>query len=83
MTLLRPHSDQISFTTYLSHEILQISIRSVLIKEKKRDMEENIKDEEEGDEELGEAPLDGYPIDLEFRHASHQRTESFRAFFRR
>lgn len=38
---------------------------------------------DEEDEERGEALLDGYPVDLEFSHASHQGTESFRAFFQR
>lgn len=44
----------------------------------KEDVEENVKHEESN-----EALLDGYPVDLEFHHASHQRTESFREFFRR
>nr|CDQ05694.1 Bm8633 [Brugia malayi] len=82
MTLLTSHSDQIQSTT-----TPKISTRSVLINEKTEDVEENItnhdNDKKEEDEECGDALLDGYPVDLEFHHAVHQRTESFRAFFRR
>ncbi|CAG9529790.1 unnamed protein product [Cercopithifilaria johnstoni] len=76
MTLLAPHTDLIPSTNP------KISTKPVLIKEKKKEVKENIK-EEEGDEEREEVPLDGYPVDLEFHHASHHRTESFRVFLRR
>lgn len=57
----------------------------MLINEKKEDVEENRnhEDVEEENGESEEALLDGYPVDLEFHHAVHQRTETSRAFFRR
>lgn len=50
------------------------------------DDDDNDNDGDSGEEDEGEnkdALLDGYPVDLEFHHAVHQRTETFRAFFRR
>ncbi|MCP9263946.1 Chloride channel protein [Dirofilaria immitis] len=80
MTLLTPHSDQIPSTDP------KISIKSVVINDKDKDVEnENINDENNDgeDEEYGKSLLDGYPVDLEFHQAVHQRNETFQAFLRR
>ncbi|VDM98403.1 unnamed protein product [Onchocerca ochengi] len=80
MTLLTPHSDQIVSTNP------KILPKSVMIKEERDDVEENKNqnnDDEEGEEEYEKALRDGYPIDLEFHQAVHQRNETYRAFFRR
>ncbi|VDP26456.1 unnamed protein product [Onchocerca flexuosa] len=56
-----------------------------MIQEKNEDVEENRNqnDDDGGQEEYEQALRDGYPIDLEFHHAVHQRNETCRAFFRR
>ncbi|EJW73098.1 hypothetical protein WUBG_15992 [Wuchereria bancrofti] len=81
MTLLTSHSDQIQSTNP------KISTRSILFNEKIENIEENItnhdSDKKGEDEGCGDALLDGYPVDLEYHNAVQQRTESFRAFFRR